>query len=718
MKYYIPTSSLNFNNILSTESISPESFYECRKFGYSRWTPIPENGFPNVVLLYATPCRFDRPVSDVEDHPMLVEIYTDKQYPQLQDGVYYSDGTVYLNSLTDRFVFFNEADKRTALSLSDSSLESKVGRLYSDRIIVRDCVGHFPKVSAPDTVQNQMELVSDQIKNRTKGLLFGYYIGALLSCDKNSLLRINRYRQLQSIFAAVLSSPDHAVSSSQKAAVEKIFREIEVEDPVYVKLMDAVGGSAALVDRVLCALRDLGKNVLDINPSRIMADLSFGDVASNRSMLWVKSSIDSIKATMRSRRKYLSVDDNEIMACDGRFEMISSTVLPDPDDNAIFVSWVKDVLSQSQYTGKVSSVKVPLADALTKKAREILGDRWENSNQRAYLNKLRRHIGGEPFAELWDNGLLSSIAAVLLKGDSWDTLVLFMQSKGMTDYRLALAFFGALNGFANLTRDFTDLLFNADSRYLNALYREFFGQLHSITIQEEKIQYDDGVFVSKASSPARELSESTASEQHSGSLSFDILKFFDSKDFKVKASKTTSREALRNGLSLAIGQLKDRSSIEELLSLLVKRYASYGWKKTTAPWKQLQEKFAPSFSTRGKDQGLLPGMEQPVQAFSGSILDYNDWISDCLPLINADSINCFTEDIKYFVKSRERNPDPKFSSLVSDKSNSAVLARLKAFLESQRDTTNPNQINWRKPEIYKGIPIDEIIKKLKSKYGC
>lgn len=27
MKYYIPTSSLNFNNILSTESVSPKIFY-------------------------------------------------------------------------------------------------------------------------------------------------------------------------------------------------------------------------------------------------------------------------------------------------------------------------------------------------------------------------------------------------------------------------------------------------------------------------------------------------------------------------------------------------------------------------------------------------------------------------------------------------------------------------------------------------------------------
>ena len=32
-KIYIPTTTLNFNNILSTESISPAIFYEKRGFG-------------------------------------------------------------------------------------------------------------------------------------------------------------------------------------------------------------------------------------------------------------------------------------------------------------------------------------------------------------------------------------------------------------------------------------------------------------------------------------------------------------------------------------------------------------------------------------------------------------------------------------------------------------------------------------------------------------
>ena len=97
MKYYIPTSSLNFNNILSTESLSPKSFYEKRGFGYSRWFSVEENCIAHLTLLYGTPHMFNRPESDIEDHPMLIEIDTDEEFPEVVEGVYYTDRTIYLN---------------------------------------------------------------------------------------------------------------------------------------------------------------------------------------------------------------------------------------------------------------------------------------------------------------------------------------------------------------------------------------------------------------------------------------------------------------------------------------------------------------------------------------------------------------------------------------------------------------------------------------------
>ena len=50
-KLYIPTTTRNFQNILSSESISPKSFYKERKFGDNRWYSIPENNMENVILI-------------------------------------------------------------------------------------------------------------------------------------------------------------------------------------------------------------------------------------------------------------------------------------------------------------------------------------------------------------------------------------------------------------------------------------------------------------------------------------------------------------------------------------------------------------------------------------------------------------------------------------------------------------------------------------------
>lgn len=49
MKLYIPTCTLNFNNILATESISPAGFYNRRGFGNKRYYKVQANDFNNVT---------------------------------------------------------------------------------------------------------------------------------------------------------------------------------------------------------------------------------------------------------------------------------------------------------------------------------------------------------------------------------------------------------------------------------------------------------------------------------------------------------------------------------------------------------------------------------------------------------------------------------------------------------------------------------------------
>ena len=135
-KYYIPTSTLNFNNILSSESVSPKAFYYKRGFGYSRWTSVPENGFDNAIVLYETIKAFDRPLSELEDHPMLIETNINDDDIAQGNGFLYCNKTIFFSPTSTRFLFFSESDRRIALSMSENSLESKLLKLYSKRIDV------------------------------------------------------------------------------------------------------------------------------------------------------------------------------------------------------------------------------------------------------------------------------------------------------------------------------------------------------------------------------------------------------------------------------------------------------------------------------------------------------------------------------------------------------------------------------------------------------
>lgn len=149
--YYIPTSTLNFNAILSTESISPKAFYALREFGIKRWTPIEENNIDDVILLYENAKSFSRDDSEQEDHPMLVAITTEETFPPYSDGIFYSDHTIYIDPWHTRFIFFSEEHKRVALSMSDSVLDVKLLPLYNKQMVVQPFPIGYSKVSIEET---------------------------------------------------------------------------------------------------------------------------------------------------------------------------------------------------------------------------------------------------------------------------------------------------------------------------------------------------------------------------------------------------------------------------------------------------------------------------------------------------------------------------------------------------------------------------------------
>lgn len=481
-KLYIPTSTLNFNNILSSESISPKAFYTIRGFGYSRWQEVEENNKENVILLYEEPFSFSRPDSDVEDHPMLLEITTDKDYPSMAEGLYYSDESIYLSPWRTRFIFFNEQDRRVALSISDSSLETKMLGLYHRQLYIET----YPQKKLPDVACNaplNKEAIDFDVRiNKMKGLLYGYYIGALLSSTPELVGKANSLQEIQNIFSSILSSDTHRPTILQHQKLQAILTNLKKYDPV-VSYLNQVVKESLKVDDIISKLSKLGvifPTTFDVE--RLITSLEFATEDSNPALDWLKREKEKLNSEVVSERTYLLTSSEEIVLADNSLSKVVNANLTDNKEQQLMKLWTNDVLTSSEYNGKITTFAQTLSDIITRKAKEIYGEEWDDSYARIELNQMRRYIRGQESSITWKNDLFSSIAAVLAKGSDWEQLRSFMQSKQISDYRMAFAFYGELNGFANLTRDFTDNLFDLrdNRKYIAEVYKEIYGQLHGI----------------------------------------------------------------------------------------------------------------------------------------------------------------------------------------------------------------------------------------------
>lgn len=772
MKYYIPTSSLNFNNILSTESISPKSFYERRGFGYSRWFTVEENSIEHLTILYDKPHMFERPQSDIEDHPMLIEIDVDDEFSKLADGVFYTERTIYLNPWQTKFVFFAEKDKTTALSLSDSSLETKLVRLYQKKIYVHQFEGSYP-ILQKDSIAPIGDIDSlveeDYVINKMKGLLYGYYIGANLSSTKENVRKLDALREIQNIFSSILSSYDKTPSSAQRSRLNELFDYLDSQQPIYADLEKEVG-NRLLVDKIFAIFKRHGYVFTSIDRTKLIYGLQ-DEGANNQSITWINREIARAKSLMESSKVKLNPDDAEIIVS-SKDKVIAPKAIADNLMSNLFVSWVNEVLCSKSFNGKVNSIKEGLSDEITKSAKNVIGSDWENSPVRTYLNQLRRHVRGEEFNQSWDNGVLSSISAVLIKGDEWEQLLNFMQSKGMYDYRIAFALYGVLNGFANMTRDFTDLLLTTESGYLSKVYREMYGQLLEKSIPET---------TNTSSAIETKKPESGTIEEGMRAIVLQnpeekALKEWQN-EIRVFAASVIKRDKqkLLNSLEDALAQNGNNQDYFVFITMLDN---FEGWKPgkngPSTAWTRLQEHYVPDYNQRiGKplkkqsqskkpaqqEMGLFDGfvdglqnvaqtvinavtgdedktnkeepkqessspekVEQAVSRVGKSILDDKAWIYECASLISDSRANRqFIEDMEWFVGNHNDTYNDKKKGIGPgyyaghDRTNERVLERIRAYMDNKLKPRS-EKMQWL-ADIYVNIPINKIIDYISKVYG-
>ena len=615
-----------------------------------------------------------------------------------------------MNPWNTRFYFQTKKDKTIALSLSDSSLETKLIQLYNKKIEDKEFSEAFPSLDSTDIPIDTSEIEKDFRINRMKGFLYGYYIGVLLSSDKDSVRNLTESKEILNIFSAIESSIEKQPTKYQHERL----------------------------------------NILIPNIFRLNAYQYLIEICNSKNLIdWINEKINLQE--FEENNKLLSPYESEVVIIDNELSKITS--ISDNLEQKLFKEWINTILTSKKYNGKIHSFRKELSDEITIKAKEILVNQWENSYTRNFLNKLRRHTRGENFDVEWNNGLLSSIAAIILKGDDWNKLLTFMQTKGMFDYRLAFSMYGALNGFANLTRDFTDNLYNRERKYVSEVYREFYSQLHGVTIavpsSVESIKYNpeqNRTQESKHISSALKTTDSISTLN--SSIIHEIWDYFKSPAFKGIKNKTKLEQGLRICIEKVSGNFNLQIFLSELSSL-----TEYGWNKNNKSWKLIQEKFCPDYKDNSskkkkekniKEEGSSPslfdsmieGAKNFVQAVGlippidkNKVMDNNNssnhslllfdnsWIDKCASLIDdKDARKQFCVDIEWFIGYHQEiyrgNQTGVYKNY--DTSNDKTIKRLQTYLERK---LRPNDKYPALVEKYKKIPIGKIVQYLEKEYG-
>ncbi len=530
MKLYIPSCTLNFNNIFTTESISPKSFYLKRGFGNKRYYGVEANDMDDVILLYSKYPIFQIK-SDLENYPIVIEIetsdYVDGKFHSVKnkDGVdvYTCSETVYLNPFHCRVYFGSYAERQGVLAKAEQSLENKFYKLYSSCLLIKQTKAKGPLEKVRDffsSRENETEFKwdasfcpsniqfaptgreeNDVIIDRIKGFLYCYLIGANTSVSQDVAELQSVARTLRNTITAAFNSPGHQPTELQDAS---LLQNIKSFNELYSKTDEAMISNKQKIST------RLANNPLGLTVEQCVDFLKFSDVYSefctklrllptfDANELWncfEDKSTETFNRVIEKQRIAVSrVVANE------RFKSKKRNVKELAEVSPGHVVHIKDIrnkeffekLVQSQIMGEYKTiienngVEASLAIAYNGGGilKNIMGDKWAGSSIYTYINSLLNHFQESTSFDLFalNNEVPISFAAFCQKGDSIDRLLDYMEQCGISNVKLALGLHGATYGFASLPKTFTSQLIDGDKEYYKDVYLSIYKNLFGIEL--------------------------------------------------------------------------------------------------------------------------------------------------------------------------------------------------------------------------------------------
>lgn len=238
---YTVVQSDSFNNIFSTESLSPVSFYEKRNFGYRNYKKS-ELIRDNFIVFFTEQISTYNQNWSGENFPVTVaisdELLDTKFKKDLGNGIFAYSKTVYFRAQSDktRFIFRNEEEQNEAIACTLRSRDSKMVDFYKEngcftifqetnlRVISEsDLKVIDSNCSIPETTVEE-SVLSDNYIDKVKGAVYGYIIGTILGERQDYIIK---KRLLSAVFNQNFCSPN-IDKSKLLSSFKSLLGDIEV----------------------------------------------------------------------------------------------------------------------------------------------------------------------------------------------------------------------------------------------------------------------------------------------------------------------------------------------------------------------------------------------------------------------------------------------------------------------------------------------------------
>lgn len=459
MKYYIPTTSLNIDNILSTESISPLYFYQERQFGSKTFEKIPYNISEYSLYLFSEIPSFDltRNNDAFEQYPIVIEFDDDSQLDGCSHNVIFEcknykiiscPKTLYLTPWNSAILFFDKHAYNSSRIIIESSRNCKLGSKFlwkqaTSKFTLKDMLSHII-VESPVQFKN-----CDYEINSVKGGLWGYILGKSKSISPDAAKLISLNNRMRNIISNTISNSGACSTNfyEQLLSFDTQYRKI-ADMEAYIHWNNECTENYKFVLEKFDVLKEAITKFFKLHnynsapevPSK-NCDKSYWISYRDKLALYTESYVKKNKVSSNIKLDSITFQKGTLSIYN--FKIVNIIL------NFILQGKIN---KEALRITRIDVVKLVLSELSSIYKAEKGEDYWKESTERKFINALFYNIRDfEPFdINSTEDIELKSIAAFLLKGDDYDALIRYLQDNNFSDYSLVLTLWGTCEGYASL----------------------------------------------------------------------------------------------------------------------------------------------------------------------------------------------------------------------------------------------------------------------------